>query len=87
MPPLKRQTESLIAEYVQANPKSAAALEEAKAAGIAGGTNRASIYHSPFPLTFVDAKEATAVTADGQKITDMLGNFNRWPVRLFSRAC
>ena len=72
---IEAATESLIAEYVQANPKSAAALEEAKAAGIAGGTNRASIYHSPFPLTFVDAKEATAVTADGQKITDMLGNF------------
>ena len=45
---IEAATESLIAEYVQANPKSAAALEEAKAAGIAGGTNRASIYHSPF---------------------------------------
>jgi glutamate-1-semialdehyde 2,1-aminomutase len=68
-------TEQLIAEYVLANPKSAAAFAEAKAAGIAGGTNRASVFYSPFPLTFVDGREATAITADGQAVTDLVGNF------------
>ena len=68
-------TEQLIAEYVLANPKSAAAFAEAKAAGIAGRTNRASVFYSPFPLTFVDGREATAITADGQAVTDLVGNF------------
>ena len=65
----------LIEEYVNANPKSAEAFKDAKASGIAGGTNRASIFYNPFPLTFVNASEATAVTADGQQITDFLGNY------------
>jgi len=68
-------TNTLIEQYTAANPKSAAAFEAGKAAGIAGGTNRASVFYAPFPLTFVDAKDATAVTADGQKVTDLLGNF------------
>ena len=72
---LKNATEALIAEYKAANPKSEEAFNEAKASGIAGGTNRASIFHTPFPLTFVDASEATAITADGQRLTDFLGNF------------
>lgn len=72
---LKAATRVVKDEYVASNPKSAAAFEEGKAAGIAGGTNRASIYYSPFPLTFVDAREATAITADGQHVTDLLGNF------------
>lgn len=72
---LKAAREVLRDEYVKANPKSAAAFDDAKASGIAGGTNRASIFYTPFPLTFVDASEATAVTADGQHLTDFLGNF------------
>ena len=62
-------------EYAKANQASAAAFAKAKASGIAGGTNRASIFYTPFPLTFVDATAATAITADGQRITDFLGNF------------
>ena len=46
----------------------------AKAAGIAGGTNRASIFYAPFPLTFVDGEGARVKTADGQTLTDFLGN-------------
>jgi glutamate-1-semialdehyde 2,1-aminomutase len=61
--------------YIKTNPASAAAFESAKRAGIAGGTNRASIFYKPFPLTFVDAEAATAVTADGQSVTDFLGNY------------
>lgn len=72
---LKEARDALQAEYVAANGKSAAAFEAAKAAGIAGGTNRASVFYSPFPLTFVNAQAATAETADGQKVTDLLGNF------------
>ncbi len=67
--------EALQAEYVAANPKSAAAYEAAKASGIAGGTNRASVFYPPFPLTFVNAQGATVETADGQQLTDLLGNF------------
>ncbi len=62
-------------EYARDNPASAAAFAQAKASGIAGGTNRASIFYSPFPLTFIDANAATATTADGQHVTDFLGNF------------
>lgn len=72
---LDAATQVLKAEYVTANPYSAAAFEAAKASGIAGGTNRASVFYSPFPLTFVSATQATAVTADGQHVTDLLGNF------------
>jgi glutamate-1-semialdehyde 2,1-aminomutase len=72
---LENATRILKAEYVEANPKSAAAFAAAKASGIAGGTNRASVFYSPFPLTFVGATQATAVTADGQRVTDLLGNF------------
>lgn len=72
---LKAAHESLQAEYVAANGQSAAAFEAAKAAGIAGGTNRASVFYPPFPLTFVSARAATAETADGQQVTDFLGNF------------
>ena len=61
--------------YADANPHSAAAFANAKNSGIAGGTNRASIFYKPFPLTFVDAKDATAVTADGHLLTDFLGNY------------
>jgi glutamate-1-semialdehyde 2,1-aminomutase len=71
---IKDATEILVEEYTKANPKSFAAFEAAKAAGIAGGTNRASVFYKPFPLTFVDAKNATATTADGQEVTDLLGN-------------
>ena len=53
--------------YVDRNPKSAVAFEQAKQSGIAGGTNRASIFYMPFPLTFVDGKGAKAITLDGQK--------------------
>ncbi|MDA0954667.1 MAG: aminotransferase class III-fold pyridoxal phosphate-dependent enzyme [Proteobacteria bacterium] len=67
--------QALQAEYVAANPKSAAAFQAAKDAGIAGGTNRASVFYPPFPLTFVDAQGATVETADGQRLTDLLGNF------------
>ena len=67
--------EALQAEYVAANPKSAAAFAAAKEAGIAGGTNRASVFYPPFPLTFVNAHGATVETADGQELTDLLGNF------------
>ena len=67
--------QALQAEYVAANPRSAAAFEAAKDSGIAGGTNRASVFYSPFPLTFVDARGATVETADGQRLTDLLGNF------------
>ena len=35
-----------------------AAFAKAKASGIAGGTNRASIFYAPFPLTFIDANAA-----------------------------
>ena len=72
---LEAATKALKDEYVEANPKSAAAFESAKDSGIAGGTNRASVFYSPFPLTFVNAHEATAITADGQHVTDLLGNF------------
>ncbi len=72
---LRTSATALIDEYVAANPKSAAAFQAAKTAGVAGGTNRASIFHEPFPLTFVNATEATAVTADGQQLTDFLGNY------------
>ena len=72
---LKKATEALRDQYVKANPKSAEAYENAKISGVAGGTNRASIFYSPFPLTFVNANEATAITADGQHLTDFLGNF------------
>ena len=72
---LRAATKVLIEEYVASNPKSAEAFAAAKASGIAGGTNRASIFHEPFPLTFVNAKHATAVTADGQQLTDFLGNY------------
>ncbi len=72
---LEASAQHLIEEYKAANTSSAEAFEQAKKAGIAGGTNRASIFHSPFPLTFVDATEATARTADGQDVTDFLGNF------------
>ena len=72
---LKKATEALREQYVKANPKSAEAYENAKISGVAGGTNRASIFYSPFPLTFVNANEATAITADGQHLTDFLGNF------------
>ena len=72
---LRTSATALIDEYVAANPKSAAAFQAAKTAGVAGGTNRASIFHEPFPLTFVNAAEATAVTADGQQLTDFLGNY------------
>lgn len=41
--------QGLQAEYAAANPKSAAAFQAAKDAGIAGGTNRASVFYSPFP--------------------------------------
>ena len=67
--------QGLQGEYVAANPKSAAAFQAAKDAGIAGGTNRASVFYSPFPLTFVNAQGATVETADGQRLTDLLGNF------------
>lgn len=67
--------QSLKDEYIRTNPQSAAAFADAKRAGVAGGTNRASIFYPPFPLTFVDAEQATAVTADGQRVTDFLGNF------------
>ena len=71
---LKSATEALTSEYKAANPKSEEAFNNAKAS-VAGGTNRASIFYTPFPLTFVDASEATAITADGQRLTDFLGNF------------
>ena len=61
--------------YMERNPASAQAFESAKAAGIAGGTNRASIFYAPFPLTFVDGEGARVKTADGQTLTDFLGNF------------
>jgi len=72
---LRASAKILIDEYVTSNPKSAEAFTAAKASGIAGGTNRGSIFHKPFPLTFIDAKQATAVTADGQQVTDFLGNY------------
>ncbi|MEM6707350.1 MAG: aminotransferase class III-fold pyridoxal phosphate-dependent enzyme [Pseudomonadota bacterium] len=72
---LSAARDALEAEYVSQNPNSAAAFEEARASGVAGGTNRASIHYSPFPLTFVNAAEARAETADGQWVTDLLGNF------------
>ncbi len=72
---LKSATEALTSEYKAANPKSEEAFNNAKASGVAGGTNRASIFYTPFPLTFVDASEATAITADGQHLTDFLGNY------------
>ena len=39
----------LEAEYIAANPKSAASFVAAKDSGIAGGTNRASVFYPPFP--------------------------------------
>ena len=72
---LKAATETAQAEYTNANPKSEEAFINAKASGVAGGTNRASIFYTPFPLTFVNATEATAITADGQHLTDFLGNY------------
>ena len=73
--PLSQAVDTARKDYARANPASAAAFAKAKASGIAGGTNRASIFYSPFPLTFVDAKAATAITADGQHISDFLGNY------------
>ncbi len=61
--------------YADANSASATAFANAKSSGIAGGTNRASIFYQPFPLTFIDAHDATAITADGQHVTDFLGNY------------
>ena len=52
-------------EYARANPASAAAFAKAKASGIAGGTNRASIFYAPFPLTFIDANAAINVRGKG----------------------
>ena len=75
LPLLSKALDTARLEYAKANQASAAAFAKAKASGIAGGTNRASIFYTPFPLTFVDAKAATATTADGQCITDFLGNF------------
>jgi glutamate-1-semialdehyde 2,1-aminomutase len=72
---LKAATKTAQAEYTNANPKSEEAFINAKASGVAGGTNRASIFYTPFPLTFVNATEATAITADGQHLTDFLGNY------------
>ena len=61
--------------YIERNPASKEAFASAKAAGIAGGTNRASIFHAPFPLTFIDGEGARVKTADGQTLIDFLGNF------------
>ena len=58
--------------YIERNPASGEAFASAKAAGIAGGTNRASIFYSPFPLTFIDGEGARVKTADGQTLTDFL---------------
>ena len=70
LPLLTQALDTARQEYTRDNPASAAAFEQAKASGIAGGTNRASIFYAPFPLTFIDANAATATTADGQRITD-----------------
>ena len=48
---LKSATEALISEYKAANPKSEEAFNNAKASGVAGGTNRASIFYTPVSYT------------------------------------
>ena len=72
---LETETLRLKEIYVDKNKKSAEAFENNKKSGVAGGTNRASIHWKPFPLTFVDAHGAEATTADGQVVTDFLGNY------------
>ena len=60
--------------YIERNPASARAFASAKAAGIAGGTNRFHFLLA-VPMTFIDGEGARVKTADGQTLTDFLGNF------------
>ena len=50
LPLLSKALDTARLEYAKANQASAAAFAKAKASGIAGGTNRASIFYTPFPL-------------------------------------
>ena len=64
----------LEAEYIAANPKSAASFVAAKDPVSPGEQIALPFSIRPFP-DLVDAEAATVETADGQRLTDLLGNF------------
>ena len=62
------------ARYTAVNPLSAERHRRACAA-LPGGNTRSVLHYAPFPLAFARAEGATLWSADGQKLTDMLGEF------------
>lgn len=62
------------AQYVRANPKSAAQQEAAKA-HMPGGNTRSVLHYAPFPLAFVKGEGSDLWSADGARYTDFLGEY------------
>ena len=60
--------------YAAANPASARRQDEA-AASLPGGNTRTVLHYPPFPLAFTSAQDATLHAADGQALTDFLGEY------------
>lgn len=71
---LESTLNALIAQYVAANPTSAARYEEATAV-MPGGNTRSVLFYSPFPLVIARGEGAKLWDADGHEYTDFLGEF------------
>ena len=75
-----KATQKLKDIYKHENPKSKEAYDTAVKNGIAGGTNRSSVYWKPFPVTWAGGEGVYATTVDGKTVVDFLGN---WTAGLF----
>ena len=60
------------AQFVDANPASRAAHEEATAT-LPGGNTRTTLYFAPFPLTMTEGSGCRMTDIDGHTYVDLLG--------------
>lgn len=61
-------------EYVAANPTSELFHRQSSAV-LPGGSTRATLYYSPFPLRFRKAEGRTLTSVDGDEYVDLLGEY------------
>lgn len=64
-----------IEQYTKDNPKSAEYHERARAV-IPGGTTRAVLSFSPFPLTFSGGRGSFVTSVDGREYLDLVSEYN-----------
>jgi glutamate-1-semialdehyde 2,1-aminomutase len=71
---LRAAVEDAVGRYVERNPASARRAERA-AAVLPGGNTRSVLHFDPFPLAFARGEDASLFSLDGDRYTDLLGEF------------